>query len=200
MTGPKWDKKIIGLAGGIGSGKSMIARLFQMLGSDVFNSDEAAHQAYFMEGIREKIVSLLGPEAYLNKGEINKPFIRKRIFEDSSVREALNAIIHPCVGKMFDAFTEKSDKKIIIKESALLFESGIYKKCSENILVTSPMELRMARLKKRDGLSEDEIRKRMEAQWPDEKKIPLADYVIRNDEKHSVIEQVWDIHRKISEN
>jgi dephospho-CoA kinase len=198
MTGQKWDKKIIGLTGGIGSGKSTVAKLFEMFGCEVFNSDEAAKQCYSFNDIKEKVIALLGKEAYLSDGKLNRAFISEKIFSDDNLRSQINRIIHPRVGELFQDFVRQSDKKIIVKESALLFETGIYKKCSKNILVVSPYHLKSERLKKRDDLSEEEIQKRMSGQWSDEKKIPLADYIIRNDEVTSLILQAHTVFQELS--
>lgn len=198
MTGQKWDKKIIGLTGGIGSGKSTVARLFEIFGCDVFNSDEAAKQCYYFIDIKEKVIALLGKEAYLSDDKINRPFISEKIFSDENLRGEINQLIHPRVGELFQDFIRQSDKNIIIKESALLFETGIYKNCSKNILVVSPFHLKSERLKKRNNLSDKEIQKRMSGQWSDEKKIPLADYIIHNDEITPLILQTLAIYREIA--
>jgi dephospho-CoA kinase len=198
MTGQKWDKKIIGLTGGIGSGKSTVARLFEMLGCDVFNSDEVAKQCYYFNDIKDKVIALMGKEAYLSDGIINRNFISEKIFSNENLRNQINRLIHPRVGELFRDFIRQSDKKVIVKESAILFETGIYKNCSKNILVVSPYHLKSERLRKRDDFSDEEIQKRMSRQWPDEKKIPLADYIIRNDEITSLILQTLTIYREIS--
>jgi dephospho-CoA kinase len=198
MTGQKWDKKIIGLSGGIGSGKSTVARLFEMFGCEVFNSDEAAKQCYYFNDIKEKVIALLGKEAYLSDGKLNRTFISEKIFSDENLRSQINRIIHPRVGELFQDFVRQSDKKIIVKESALLFETGIYKKCSKNILVVSPYHIKSERLRKRDNMSDEEIHKRISMQWPDEKKIPLADFIIHNDEKSSLIFQTENIYNQLA--
>lgn len=199
MTGQKWDKKIIGLTGGIGSGKSIVARLFEIMGCDVFNSDEIAKMCYYFDDIKENVMILLGKEAYLPNGKINRSYISEKIFSNENLRKQINQLIHPRVGILFEEFIRQSQKEFIIKESALLYETGLYKKCSKNILVVSPHQLKIERLKKRDHLTEKEIHKRMSIQWPDEKKIPLADFIIQNNEKESIIYQTEKIFKKLTE-
>jgi dephospho-CoA kinase len=196
MTGQKSDKKIIGLTGGIGSGKSMVARLFRMMHFPVFNSDTTAHDCYFIPEVRKKIENMVGSTAY--QGEhLNKDFIRAKIFQDTSLKKKLEEIIHPCVQKKFEAFLALHNTKWIIKESALLFETGIYKNCRFNIVVVSPEELRIRRVKERDNLPEEDILKIMRTQWTDKEKIDHTDAIIFNDEKHSLILQVEEIAGKI---
>lgn len=188
----------IGLTGGIGSGKSIVAKLFETMGCAIYNSDERAKGLYFDPAIKTSIIHLLGVESYLNEKEINRNYISKKVFSDTSLLHQLNNIIHPAVKNDFISFKNKyPEGTLIFKESALLFEAGIYKELDHTILVTAPSEIKIERVMKRNSVSKAEVEKRMQAQWPDEQKIPLANFVIINDgltalipQAHSIIEQL----------
>lgn len=116
---------LVGLTGGIGSGKSTVAKVFEILGSAVFNSDEIAKQVYFDTKIKQEVIDLLGEKAYKNNSEIDKTYISQQIFNDTRLLQKLNAIIHPAVIEAFKKFIAIHPQKIIIKESALLFEAKL---------------------------------------------------------------------------
>ena len=190
--------KILGLTGGIGSGKSTVAMVFKTLGVSVYNSDERAKELYFIAEVRNKVESLLGKKAYKGATALDKDYIRSKIFSDSKLLEALNAIIHPAVGNDFEDFKKRHKKDIyIIKETALLFEAGITNKVDKILLVTTTPELRKMRLQKRDRLSEKEIENIVLKQLPDKEKIKKADWVIENYEEKLMIPQLIKIHESL---
>jgi dephospho-CoA kinase len=185
---------IIGLTGGIGSGKTMVAKLFETMGCIIYNSDERAKELYFNTDIKQQVIALLGKEAYTNDVELNKAFLAQVIFSDKYKLQQLNAIIHPAVKQDFKSVVNQySSETLIIKETALLFEENISKKVDVSILVTAPVELKIERVMKRNHLSRVEVEKRMVAQWPDEQKVSLATYTITNDGKEALIPQVLTI-------
>ena len=185
---------IIGLTGGIGSGKTIVAKLFETMDCIIYNSDERAKELYFHQDIKQQVITLLGKEAYINDIELNKSYIAEVIFSDKHKLQHLNAIIHPAVKQDFKLVVSKYPvKTLIIKETALLFEENIFKEVDISILVTAPIELKIERVMKRSNLSRTEVEKRMLAQWTDEQKIPLATYVITNDGKEALIPQVLAI-------
>lgn len=189
---------ILGLTGGIGSGKSTVARVFSVLGIPVYNSDERARQMYYLPEVKQKIVALLGESAYLNDGKINKSYISSKIFADRELLQKVNNIIHPAVGKDFKEFIKQhSEQKIILKESALLFEAGLKDKVDKILLVTAPEDVRIRRVMSRDNILRDEIRKRINSQLPDSAKLPYADFVVINDETQAIIPQVLKIYREL---
>ena len=189
---------IIGLTGGIGSGKTIVAKLFETMGCIIYNSDESAKKIYFVKEIKQQVIQLLGKEAYINDFELNKVFIAQVIFSDKHKLQQLNAIIHPAVKQDFKSVVNQySSETIIIKETALLFEENISKEVDASILVTAPVELKIERVMKRNHLSRIEVEKRMLAQWTDEQKKILATYVINNDGKEAVIPQVLAIMHQL---
>jgi dephospho-CoA kinase len=190
--------KVIGLTGGIGSGKSTIAEIFKTLGVAVYNSDERARELYFEPEIKKQVEDLLGSKAYRNKSALNKKYISEKIFSDKILLEKLNAIIHPAVGKDFETFKkDHAGDKYIVKESALLVEAGLLKTVDKLLVVTSAIALRTERIKKRDNLTKDEIEKILKKQLSDSDKVKNADWVIENDEKKLVIPQVLKIHKSL---
>jgi dephospho-CoA kinase len=190
---------IIGLTGGIGSGKSTVARMFTVLGVPVYHSDDRAKELYFDEEVRKKVTSLLGPGAYFSDGKLNKSYISEKIFKDSALLHLINAIIHPAVGADFRNFIENNKTaRFIVKESALLFEAGIEKQVDKIILVTAPLEIKLKRVRERDRSSDEEILQRMNNQLPDEKKTGHSHFVIINDEEKAVIPQVLSIYNLLN--
>lgn len=189
---------IVGLTGGIGSGKSTVAKLFEVLGVPVYNSDIRAKEMYYKPEVKEQVIRLLGTNAYDENGKLNPSHVSKIIFGDSGVLQKINGIIHPAVENDFKEFVQlHSDKKLVLKESALIFEAGIYKKLDKVILVTSPLELRIARVLARDGITREEVIKRINHQLPDEEKVPISDFIINNDEKTGLIQQVLEVFEKL---
>jgi dephospho-CoA kinase len=187
----------VGLTGGIGSGKTTVARLLETMGCILYNSDDRAKDIYFNAAVKEQVIELLGDNTYYATGVLNKAHISEQVFSNTDLLQRLNAIIHPAVKKDFDRFTELHPDKIIIKESAILFETGIYKTLDATILVTAPLNEKTERVMKRNNLTKAEVEKRMQAQWTDEQKIPLANYTINNANNEALIPQATDILNKI---
>jgi len=189
--------KIIGLTGGIGSGKTTVAGFFAELGIPVYIADvEAKKLTERSKVIRRKLTALLGPKTYTEAG-LNRPFVAKAIFNDANLLAEVNAIIHPKVGHHFNRWVKKQQAPYCIKEAAILFENGGYKNCDATIVVTAPLTLRMERLLKRDGTTKAAIEDRMAYQWPDEKKLKLADYHIENTDLKLTKTLVKELHKRL---
>jgi dephospho-CoA kinase len=185
--------KIIGLTGGIGSGKTTISKEFIDNSIKVYNSDDRAK--FLMKNsknIKNKLLDSFGSEIFLS-GSLNKPYISKLIFSDSKSLNLINSIVHPEVLKDFIDWKSNLNDKYIIYESALIFETGSYKLNDFNILVTSELNLRINRIVKRDKLDKEMVIKKIQSQWDDEKKIPLADYVFINSSKKANILKVKNL-------
>lgn len=190
---------IIGLTGGIGSGKSTVAKLFEIMGCVIYHSDDVAKQLYTEPNIRKRIVHLLGTSAYVNETEINKPFIAQQVFSNTLLLHQLNAIIHPAVKDHFRQFITTHPDQLIVKETALLFETNNQQEFDYSILITSPANVKIERVMKRSGFTKTEIETRMQHQWEDAKKLPLADFVIVNDNVSPLIPQVISIFQEIQQ-
>ena len=187
----------VGLTGNIGSGKSTVARLFELLGAAVFNSDDVAKQVYFIPAVRQNVIHLLGPEAYNKDQSINKPFISQKIFGDTQLLNALNGIIHPAVIEEFKKFKHLHPGKLLVKESALLFEAHLQKEVDRIVLVTADDSIRMNRVMLRDKLDMDLVKKKMRSQMSQEEKRKQAHYVIRNNGDELLIPQVLHIYNQL---
>ncbi len=190
---------LIGLTGGIGSGKTTVASMFESLGVPVYNSDDRAKELMnTSEELIPEIIALLGDEAYID-GRLNKSYIALKVFSDKSYLDRLNAIVHPAVREDFHQWAREQTTPYVIQEAAILYENDAYHNFDRMILVTAPKELRLARVMHRDQVPEDNILARMNHQWEDAKKIPLADFVIENLELTHTASQVKNIHEKLSE-
>lgn len=186
--------KVIGLTGGIGSGKTTVAGFFQELGVPVYIADEAGKKLMSSSvEVRERIIALLGPESYLN-AHPDRKYIASQVFASEEKLQKLNQIIHPAVQKDFKEWSSSQNAPYVIYEAAILFESGGYKKCDAVILVTAPHKLKIERLKKRDQSSIEEIEARMQHQWPDEQKRSLSQFEIINTEILKTKKQVRNVH------
>jgi dephospho-CoA kinase len=172
--------KIIGLTGGIGSGKSTIAGFFEEAGIPVYIADDEAKKIMNQPEVMQEIQSIF-EDNVIENAQLNRKKIAQLVFSKPQKLEELNQIIHPKVKKHFLDWIEKhSDSPFVIKEAAILFESGTYKDCDKIILVTAPEAIRIQRVINRDKVSENEILERISNQWEEEKKVALADFVIQN--------------------
>lgn len=190
--------KVVGLTGGIGSGKTTVIKMFAALGVPVYIADiEAKKLTNSSPVIREKLIKLLGKEAYQND-KLNRKFVAEKIFNDKNLLEGVNAIIHPEVGLNFEKWREQQTSDYVIKEAAILFENGSYKNCDVVILVTAPEEVRIARVMKRDGVTKSQVKERIKNQWPDSKKKELADIIIENIDLEDTQNLVNQIHLSLS--
>jgi dephospho-CoA kinase len=191
--------KKIGLTGGIGSGKSMVAEIFSRMGVPVFISDDVAKVLQEEdEEVRQAITGAFGKEMYSGK-TLNRAKLAGIVFADKKKLEQLNAIVHPAVGKAFDQFCEKnSGAKYVLKESAILFEIGDDKNLDAMIVVTAPDELRIKRVMERDGIEKEAVLKRMKNQMKQEEKAAKAKFVIVNDEQQLLIPQAVAVNEIIN--
>ena len=188
---------VVGLTGGIGSGKSTIAKEFAALGIAVFNSDEQAKALIANNAqVKERIIAAFGEEAYQN-GEYNRAYIAQIVFNNPKKLAILNGIVHPALAKYFKQWTKKQTSPYVLKEAAILFESGSYKDCNYIITVTAPEQLRIARVMARDHCTEAQVRVRMSQQWIDAQRIALSNAVIENIDLESAKEQVKRIHLQL---
>ena len=188
---------IIGLTGGIGSGKSTIAKIFAQLGIPVLDADATA-KAIMNEDryVKTKLIELFGDEAY-KENQLNRPYIAQLVFEDAFKLQQLNAIIHPITIQYAKDWASKQTAPYVIKEAALFFESGSSEGVEKIIGVTAPKHIRIQRVMQRDQITREDVIKRMEHQLEDSLKMKLCDWVIQNDDFHLLIPQVLAIHKEI---
>lgn len=191
--------KIVCLTGGIGSGKSTVAEMFAKLSVGVYHADDAAKRLMQEDQeLKSVLVGLLGAETYKEQGQLNRPWIAQKLFNNPELLEQWNAVVHPRVALDFDQWLSAQSGDYIIKEVAILFETHGHKKCDLSILITAPEEERIRRVMQRDGWTAEQIHARLKHQWPDEKKIPLADFVLENLDLNLLTREVRRIHSLLS--
>lgn len=209
---------ILGVTGGIGSGKSYVCKLFEIAGIPVFYCDAEAKRLMIEdEYVTAAITDLFGKEAYIevvnlddskekkSKTEspnsahftLDKKFIANKIFSDNSLREKLDAIVHPAVIKSFMEWKENQDCDFLAVESALIYETGFDSNVDKIVLVVAPEEERIERIKKRDGLSDAEIQSRMNSQVSDSEKLRRADFIIKNGKRDDLNPQIFSLFQNI---
>jgi dephospho-CoA kinase len=175
--------KIIGLTGGIGSGKTTVARKLVELGIPVYFADLEAKKLMNQPFLAEQIQSKFGPEVY-DQGVLQNQILAAKVFSDPNNIAQLNAIVHPAVAQDFQAWLIRHQEyKLVVKEVAILFETGGEKNCDYVVLVTAPLETRIQRVMQRDGVTRKQVLDRINLQWNDEIKRKLSDFVIENDSK-----------------
>jgi dephospho-CoA kinase len=182
----------------MGSGKTSCSKVFELLGVPVYNAD--LRGKYILEentGARSKLIDLFGNDIYVSTGILDRKKLAGIVFNDQAKLKLLEEIVHPAVQEDFEEFrTLHQSSPYILKEAALLYETGTYKALDKIILVVSPLEIRLKRIKERDDISEKDILARISKQWADEKKLELAGFVIRNDEKEMILPQILKLHKE----
>ena len=195
----------VGVTGGIGSGKTTICMVFETLGVPVYYADKQAK--LLMNTDPELIASIMdyfGSDIYCN-GTLDRRKLADIVFNNKTALEKLNSMVHPAVARDFDCWiakqttnsTQHRSSNYVIEEAAIIFESNISHRFDKIILVTAPDDIRIERVCIRDRVTPEVVRERMNNQWPDEKKISLADYIIYNDNIQMITHQILEIHKKI---
>ena len=189
--------KVVGLTGGIGSGKSSVLEVFSAKGIPCYKADDRSKK--LMQEDEElifKIKKWFGDNIY-DAHRLNRKRLAKLVFDDKNKLKKLNAIVHPAVQKDFQLFLSKQNTPYVIKEAAILFESGGADQCDTIILVTAPEEIRINRVMKRENTDADAVKSRMKHQWSDEKKIPHADFVIDNIDWDQTLKKIEEVHKSL---
>jgi len=187
----------IGVTGGIGSGKSLVCRIFELLGVPVYHADDRAK--YLMENdpeLKERLLETFG-EAIFPGGKLDRKALAAKVFGNAKLLKSLNALVHPAVRQDTKSWFEEQSAPYAIKEAALIYETGAEQGLDRVIVVTAPLGLRLKRVHQRDGSSYRDILARINHQLPEKEKVKRADYLIRNNGKRSLIAQVIDIHQAI---
>ncbi len=193
---------LVGLTGGIGSGKSYISAVFEHLNVPVYYADDRSKKIMTDNPkVVESVKDLLGEEAYFDDGRLNKQYVARKIFSDYELKKKLEAIVHPAVKKDFSEWVKQNkEEKLIVKESALLIESGSYKDLDYIVVVTAQLELRIKRVMDRDKKSEKEVLTLVNAQMSDDERIKFSDFVIDNSGEVLILSQIVEFLKKININ
>ena len=186
----------VGITGGIGSGKSTVAKIFEVLGIPVYYADEAARRIMNDdEQVRQQIIAYFGPSAYKNN-QLDRQYIGSQVFNNKEKLELMNSLVHPATIRDSENWMHRQTTPYAIKEAAIIFESGTQDQYDYIIGVTAPVPLRVLRAMKRDGSTRDQVLARMEKQIQDVIKMRLCDFVIHNDEQQAIIPQVTKLHER----
>ncbi len=190
----------IGLTGGIGSGKTTVAKIFEVLGVPVYYADDAAKKLMNEhEPLKKNIKDFFGDKAYTN-GSLNREYISKNIYDNPGNLQQLNAMVHPETLRDANEWMEAQIFPYVIKEAAILFEAGADKLLDKVIGVSTPLNMRIKYLQKRNAFTEEDIMKRINMQMNEDEKMMLCDYIIHNDEVQLLIPQVLKMHGKFMQN
>lgn len=185
----------IGITGGMGSGKSVVAELLRLLGVPVYIADAESKKLVGEHPvIRERLVALLGPETYTYEG-LNRAYMASRIFADPALLAAVNGIVHPVVNRHFLDWASERHASLVGLETAILFESGFDSVVDVTLMVYAPEELRIRRAMAREGVSRERVLERLRCQLDDEEKKARADYVVYNDDRQALLPQVTEFLR-----
>lgn len=187
----------VGITGGIGSGKTTVCSIFEKLGVPVYYADSRANSLVNTNSeLQNKISNAFGQNSFI-EGAYNRAFIASIVFSDKQKLELLNSIIHPFVLNDWEAFCQKhNESPYLIKEAAIMLETESKNSVDHIVLVHAPLETRIHRIQERDKVTENEIKARIESQMPEDEKMKMADSIIFNDQEHSLIEQVLNLHQK----
>jgi dephospho-CoA kinase len=190
---------LVGITGGIGSGKSTVARIFSILGIPIYYADDRAKWLMANDpDLKEQIQKNFGSESYSEEGVINRAFLASKVFSDEEKVKIINALVHPAVGADFEKWAHDQNSPYVLKEAALLFETGSYKDLDKVINVSSPIKIRISRVLMRDPhRNEKQVNDIIDKQLPDEEKNKLADFVIKNTDNKMLIPQVLEIHKQL---
>ena len=190
---------LVGITGGIGSGKSTVCKLFSLLGVPVYTADDRAKWLMNHDSpLKEKILEVFGSESYLSNGELNRAYLAASVFSNPEKVATLNALVHPAVRKDFMDWVSQQSAPYLIKEAALLFETGAAKELDCLINVSSPLRVRMARVLLRDPhRTEEQVNQIIDQQLPDEEKNERADFSIKNTDNKLLLPQVIALHEQL---
>ena len=187
----------IGLTGGIGSGKTTVAQVFEKLGAPVFYADLEAKKCMQTDsGLIKQLKATFGNDIYVDR-KLQKDRLASIIFNDDSALQTINRLVHPAVQRVFEEWCAAQNASYVLKEAAILFESGSDKELDQIVCVSATNDLRKKRIMQRDNVTESQVLERMSKQWHQSRKIALADFHISNDEKQLLIPQVLEVHALI---
>jgi len=183
----------IGITGGIGSGKTTVCEVFKQFGIPIYNTDLMAKRLMNKDSDLINSIKLEFGNGIYNNGQLEKAKLASMVFNSPEKLKKLNALVHPAVAADFENWVRNQHSDLVIKEAAILFETGGYEELDAIILIHATKEVRLLRVMKRDGVSKNEVLSRMNNQWPDEKKIKLTDHIVQNHGDHLVVPQILEL-------
>lgn len=189
--------KKIAITGNIGSGKSLVCKIFNHLGINTFHSDEETKKLYFLPEIKKEIINHFGEEVYFADGSLNKKLLSYHLFQNKEALQFIEDLLYPKLNQVFDEWCERQTSSFVLFESAILFEKNFDKQFDKIIFVSAPEEVRLKRAMLRDNCDEENVHSRMRLQWDEETKKAKSDYIINNDGVEMLIPQVMKINSEI---
>lgn len=187
----------VGITGGIGSGKSTVAKIFEVLGIPVYYADDEAKKIMETNAeVKQKLIAAFGADCYNQQG-LNRQYLRQLIFNDSNNAQKINAIVHPITIAQAEEWLQQQNTPYALKEAALIFESNAHQHLDFIIGVSAPQALRIKRVVQRDGISEEDVLARMQKQMNENEKMSKCDAIINNDDTILLIPQVMDLHNRL---
>lgn len=190
---------IVGITGGIGSGKSVISKLLMAMGYPVYDSDVEAKKIMQTDlSVIKELQLEFGENTYINN-QLNKQHLAGEVFGNPERLRALNAIVHPAVKRDFQAWAKHQSNSVVFLETAILFESGFNSETNKVILVTAPLDIRIERVVRRDQCTQEQVMQRITQQWTEEAKALKSDFIIVNDGQHSLIKQTEKIISELTQ-
>ncbi|MGY5353291.1 dephospho-CoA kinase [Wenyingzhuangia sp. IMCC45467] len=188
---------VVGITGGIGSGKSTVLELFKSLGVPIYQADvEAKNIMIHSHEVKTSIIHLLGEKSYQNN-ELNRTYIAQKVFNNKELLQQLNAIVHPAVHKHFKDFVAEQTAPYLVYENAILYENKSEHFCDKVVVIAADLEDRISRVMKRDKVDREAVLARMDNQWSQEEKIKKADYVIHNNNLNKLEHDVQELHHQL---
>jgi dephospho-CoA kinase len=192
--------KLLGITGGIGSGKTTVCSIFALLGIPIFEADrEAKKLMHHHSGIKQKLIDWYGSDIYSKNECLDRKKLAAIIFNDNLQLQKVNELVHPVVRAEFWEWMKNQTAPYLIYEAAILFESGFDTMMDYTLLVSAPVKMRIKRVSSRDGISEEKVKERMVRQWSDEKKRKLSTFEIKNDSTVLILPQILKIDKQIKE-
>ena len=186
--------KLIGITGNIGSGKSLVCKIFNSLGIRTFHSDEETKKLYFLPDVKKEIIDSFGEEVYFNDGTLNRKLLSYHLFQNKEALQFIETLLYPKLNQVFDEWCRQQTSDYVLFESAILFEKSFEKQFDKVIFVSAPEDIRIKRTMLRDNCDEENVRSRIRLQWDEETKISKSDFVIYNDGKEMLIPQILKIN------
>lgn len=187
--------KRIGITGNIGSGKSLVCKIFDHLGINTFFSDEETKKLYLLPDIKEQILNYFNDEVYFKDGSLNKKLLSYHLFRNHKALQFIEEILYPKLNATFDKWCERQTTNYVLFESAILFEKKFSDQFEKIIFVSAPEDIRLQRTMLRDRCNEENVRARMRLQWDEDTKKAESDFIIFNDGDKMLIPQVLEIHK-----
>lgn len=190
---------LVGITGGIGSGKTTVAKVFTILGIPVYSADDRAKWLMANDAdLKAEIIAAFGSDSFTQTHTLNRAFLAEKVFNNDEKTKVINGLVHPAVRKDFHRWAKEQESPYVLKEAALLFEAGSYKELDKVINVSSPVKIRISRILMRDPhRSLDQVNAIIDKQLPDEDKNLMADFVIKNADNKKIIPQVLEIHESL---